>query len=134
MVLIACSIFCLLTGSDAVQEKLFREDVANVDAILKLFFHSGLTLAIIPASRAILHRLNDRIHGLSVAATIGFPSHGVGAIPVPDDEDLVFGDHVELGAIDPEQVITPGIFVKRVVQVERVRYDPTPAKRGEEKQ
>jgi 3-oxoadipate CoA-transferase alpha subunit len=41
---------------------------------------------------------------------------------------------VELGAIDPEQVITPGIFVKRVVQVERVRYDPTPAKRGEEKQ
>jgi 3-oxoadipate CoA-transferase alpha subunit len=40
---------------------------------------------------------------------------------------------VELGAIDPEQVITPGIFVKRVVQVERVRYDPTPAKRGEEK-
>lgn len=39
---------------------------------------------------------------------------------------------VELGSIDPEHVITPGIFVKRVVQVERVRYDPTPAKRGEQ--
>lgn len=28
---------------------------------------------------------------------------------------------VELGEIDPEQVVTPGIFVQRVVQVERTR-------------
>jgi 3-oxoadipate CoA-transferase alpha subunit len=41
---------------------------------------------------------------------------------------------VELGSMDPEHVITPGIFVKRVVQVERVIYDPTPAKRGEQHQ
>jgi 3-oxoadipate CoA-transferase alpha subunit len=26
---------------------------------------------------------------------------------------------VELGALDPETIITPGIFVKRVVRVER---------------
>ncbi|NDA56364.1 MAG: 3-oxoacid CoA-transferase subunit A, partial [Betaproteobacteria bacterium] len=39
---------------------------------------------------------------------------------------------VDLGAIDPEHVITPGIFVKRIVQVERLSYDPTPAKRGEQ--
>ncbi|NCX12073.1 MAG: 3-oxoadipate CoA-transferase, partial [Betaproteobacteria bacterium] len=38
----------------------------------------------------------------------------------------------DLGAIDPEHVITPGIFVKRIVQVERLSYDPTPAKRGEQ--
>jgi 3-oxoadipate CoA-transferase alpha subunit len=34
---------------------------------------------------------------------------------------------VELGGIHPEHVVTPGIFVKRLVCVERVRYDPTPA-------
>ena len=28
---------------------------------------------------------------------------------------------VDLGALDPESVVTPGIFVKRVVQVPRVR-------------
>jgi 3-oxoadipate CoA-transferase alpha subunit len=27
---------------------------------------------------------------------------------------------VELGALDPECVVTPGIFVRRVVRVERV--------------
>jgi 3-oxoadipate CoA-transferase alpha subunit len=27
---------------------------------------------------------------------------------------------VDLGALDPEVVVTPGIFVQRVVQVERV--------------
>ena len=27
---------------------------------------------------------------------------------------------VELGAFDPETVVTPGIFVQRVVQIERV--------------
>jgi len=37
---------------------------------------------------------------------------------------------VELGEIDPEHVITPGIFVQRVVKVDRVRYDPTPARRA----
>ena len=38
---------------------------------------------------------------------------------------------VELGALDPERVVTPGIFVKRIVRVDRVRYDPTPARREE---
>jgi 3-oxoadipate CoA-transferase alpha subunit len=28
---------------------------------------------------------------------------------------------VELGALDPEAIITPGLFVRRVVQVARVR-------------
>jgi len=28
---------------------------------------------------------------------------------------------VELGTLDPEAVVTPGLFVRRVVQVERVR-------------
>jgi 3-oxoadipate CoA-transferase alpha subunit len=27
----------------------------------------------------------------------------------------------ELGALDPEAVVTPGIFVKRIVQIERTR-------------
>lgn len=38
---------------------------------------------------------------------------------------------VELGALDPERVVTPGIFVKRIVRVDRVRYNPTPARREE---
>jgi len=38
---------------------------------------------------------------------------------------------VELGGIHPEHVVTPGIFVKRLVHVERVRCKPTAA-RGEE--
>jgi 3-oxoadipate CoA-transferase alpha subunit len=29
-------------------------------------------------------------------------------------------DVVELGELDPETVVTPGIFVQRIVQVERV--------------
>ena len=75
-------------------------------------------------------RIRDKIgaskkRGLWVGGMVplGYATHDKKLAVVPEEAErvrLIFRRYLELGSLDPESIVTPGIFVSHVVQVPRV--------------